>query len=191
MYQPHFSSQCKIASESWIWHTTSSTLMTVIFLQRAEEHLHCLCVIFDQPREHNLKLKPTKCSFFREEITYLAHWVSKDEMWPSKWNLEVIEAVCVPPQTCTEVYSFLSLLGHYKRLIKGFAYIAHPLSEHLAGEGASRKSEQVSLTEMPWKAFETLKQACMTAPILAFTDYSKPFLLETDMSKGELGAVLS
>ena len=50
----------------------------VIFLQMAEEHLHHLCVIFDQSREHNLKLKPLKCSFSGEYITYLAHQVSKD-----------------------------------------------------------------------------------------------------------------
>ena len=45
----------------------------VVFSESAEEHLHHLCVIFDQFREHDLKLKPSKCSFFREEITYLAH----------------------------------------------------------------------------------------------------------------------
>ena len=49
----------------------------VIFLSTVEEHFHCLHVIFDQFREHNLKLKPSKCNFFREEITYLAHQVSK------------------------------------------------------------------------------------------------------------------
>ena len=45
----------------------------VIFSHTAEEHLHHLHVVFDQFREHNLKLKPSKCNFFREEITYLAH----------------------------------------------------------------------------------------------------------------------
>ena len=45
----------------------------IVILQTAEEHLHCLCVVFDQFREHNLKLKPLTCNFFREEITYLAH----------------------------------------------------------------------------------------------------------------------
>ena len=49
----------------------------------------------------------------------------------------------------------------------------------------------MSLTEEALKAFKALKQVCMTAPILAFTDYSKPFLLEADASKGGLGAVLS
>ena len=65
------------------------------------------------------------------------------------------------------------------------------LNEHLAGEGASRKSEQVSLSEDALEAFQALKQACMSSPILAFADYMKDFLLETDASKEGLGVVLS
>ena len=45
----------------------------VIFLHTAEEHLHHPCVVFDQFREHSLKLKLSKCNFFKEKITYLAH----------------------------------------------------------------------------------------------------------------------
>ena len=59
------------------------------------------------------------------------------------------------------------------------------------GEGSSRKSEWVSLSEGTLKAFDALKKACMTAPVLAFADYNKPFLLETDVSKDRLGVVLS
>ena len=60
----------------------------VMFLEMAEEHLHFLCIIFDQFREQNLKLKLSKCSFSRKEIAYLAHQVSKDGMQPSNSNLE-------------------------------------------------------------------------------------------------------
>ena len=49
----------------------------------------------------------------------------------------------------------------------------------------------MSLTEDALKAFEVLKQACMTAPILAFADYTKPFLLDTDAAQDGLGVVLS
>ena len=49
-----------------------------MFLQTTEEHLHKLQVVFDCLREYNLKLKPSKCSLFREEIDYLAHKVSKE-----------------------------------------------------------------------------------------------------------------
>ena len=60
--------------------------------------------------------------------------------------MEVITE-CMLPQTYTKVHAFLGLVGHYRRFIKGFACIAQPLSEHLAGEGAGRKVEWVSLTE--------------------------------------------
>ena len=95
------------------------------------------------------------------------------------------------PQNYTEVCAFLVLVGHYRRFIKGFVHIVQPLNEHLTGEGASRKSEQVSLSEDALKAFAVLKQVCMTAPVLAFANYTKPFLLETDASKDGLGVVLS
>ena len=90
-----------------------------------------------------------------------------------------------------EIRAFLGLAGHYRQFRKGFTWIAQPLNEHLAGEGASRKSEQVSLSEDALEAFQALKQACMSSPILAFADYTKDFLLETDTSKEGLGGVLS
>ena len=49
----------------------------------------------------------------------------------------------------------------------------------------------MSLSKEALKAFEALKQACMQSPVLAFTDYTKDFLLETDTLKEGLGAVLS
>ena len=112
----------------------------IVFLQMAEEHLHRLCVVFDCLREYNLKLKPLKCSFFREEINYLAHQVSKQGVWPSSTNIKAITEYALP-QTYTEIRAFLGLVGNYRWFIKGFAQIAQPLNEHLAGEGASRKLE--------------------------------------------------
>ena len=100
-------------------------------------------------------------------------------------------AQCAPPQTYMEICAFLSLVGHYWQFIKGFAWIAQPLNEHLAGEGASRKTEWVLLSEHALEAFQALKQACMSASILAFADYTKDFLLKTDASKEGLGVVLS
>ena len=65
------------------------------------------------------------------------------------------------------------------------------MNECLAREGASRKLEWVSLSEDALEAFQALKQACMSTPVLAFADYTKDFLLKTDTSKERLGVVLS
>ena len=115
-------------------------------------------VVFDQLREYNLKLKPLKCSLFKERINYLAHEVSKQAVWPSNTNLKAIADYALL-QTYTEIRAFLGLIGHYRWFIKGFAQIAQPLNEHLAGEGASRKLEWVSLSKEALEAFQANKPA--------------------------------
>ena len=162
----------------------------IVFSRMEEEHLHQLHVIFDQLRKYNLKLKPSKCSLFKEKINYLADQVSKQGIWPSNTNLKAI-AECAPLRTYTEIRDFLSLIGQFRWFIRGFARIAQPLNEHLVGEGASRKSESVSLSEEALEAFRALKQACMNSPVLAFANYTADFLLKTDASQEGLGAVLS
>ena len=64
----------------------------------------------------------------------MAHQVSKKGVQPSDINVKAITEY-TPPQ------AFIGLVGHYRQFIKGFAQIAQPLNEHLAGEGASRKLE--------------------------------------------------
>ena len=116
--------------------------------------------------------------------------MSKQGVQPSNTNLKAIAKYALL-QTYTEIRAFLGLVGHYRWFIKGFTQIAQPLNKHLAGKGASRKSEQVSLSRDALEAFWVLKQACMNSPVLAFADYTKEFLLEMDASKEGLGAVLS
>ena len=162
----------------------------IIFSDTEEEHLHRMWVVFDRFREHGLKLKPSKCDMFRNEINYLAHHVSKDGVLPSKKNLEAITE-CPPPDTYTKIKAFVGLVGHYRHFIKGFAHIAAPLYDLTSGQNKDKKKEHVDLTPEAREAFDTLKVACLQAPILASPDFDKPFLLETDASGKGLGAVLS
>ena len=67
-----------------------------------EEHVQHLCVVFDCFQEHNLKLKPTKCKFFWNEINYLAHHVSKEGVKSNKGNVKAV-AEFILPQTYMEI----------------------------------------------------------------------------------------
>ena len=127
---------------------------------------------------------------FKLEINYLAHHVSQKGVLPLKKNLESI-AQCPPSDTNTKVKSFVGLVGHYRHFIKGFAKIAAPLYDLTSGDNKDKKSEHVDLSPDAREAFDCLKAACLQAPILAFLDFNKPFLLETDASGRGLGAVLS
>ena len=51
----------------------------------------------------------------------------------------------------------------------------YPLHDHLSGEGTSKKSEHVTLTEDALGAFEMLMKACLKAIMLSFADFNKPF----------------
>ena len=162
----------------------------IVFSEIPEEHLQRMRVIFNHPQEHCLKLKLSKCDVFKPEINYLAHHVSQKGVLPSKKNLESI-AQCPPPDTYTKVKSFVGLVGHYRHFIKGFAKIAVPLHDLTSSDNKDKKSEHVDLSPEALEAFDCLKAACLQAPILAFMDFDKPFLLETDASRKGLGPVRS
>ena len=162
----------------------------IVFSKMPKEHLRRMCVVFNCLHEQGLKLKPSKCNVFKLEINYLAHHVSRKGVLPLKKNLESI-AQCPPPDTYTKVKSFVGLVGHYRCFIKGFAKIAAPLYDLTSGDNKDKKSEHVDLSPEAHEAFDRLKAACLQAPILAFPDFNKPFLLETDASGRGLGAVLS
>ena len=162
----------------------------IVFSKMPEEHLRRMHVVFDHLREHGLKLKPSNCDVFKSEINYLAHHVSQKGVLPLQKNLESI-AQCPPPDTYTKVKSFMGLVGHYRCFIKGFAKIAAPLYDLTSGDKKDKKSEHVDLSPEACEVFDCLKAACLQAPIPAFPDFNKPFLLETDASRRGLGAVLS
>ena len=62
----------------------------IVFSRTEEEHLHCLRVVFACFLEHGLKLKPSKCHFLQDEITFLGHEISAEGMKPGMANLKAI-----------------------------------------------------------------------------------------------------
>ena len=74
----------------------------IVFSRTEEEHLHRLRVVFGRFLEHGLKLKPSKCHFLQDQITFLGHEISADGMKPGAANLRAI-AEMAPPKTYTEI----------------------------------------------------------------------------------------
>ena len=93
--------------------------------------------------------------------------------------------------TVIEVRCFLRDTGLYRSFIKSYANIAKLLSDMLSGDNSMLKGKRVNLSTEVLAAYEDLKMRCMTAPVLTFANFKKPFMLETNISKEGLGAVLS
>ena len=161
----------------------------IVYSRTPEEHLKRLQAVLDHFALNGLKLKPSKCHFFKESLTYLGHEISAAGMLPGQEGIQKIAEMGYP-RTVTGVRKFIGATGYFRRFIKNYARIAEPLNNLIGCDNAKLKNHPVTLSPEAKDAFNTLKQKCMTAPVLAFADLEKPFLLETDASALGLGAVL-
>ena len=163
----------------------------IIFSETIDEHISRLQRVFARLREHGLKLKPSKCHLLVEEVLYLGHVVSKDGIKTNPDKIDVVRTWPVP-KTAKEVRSFLGFTGYYRRFIEKYAAVAKPLFELLGGKRSAKKSPPKPFvwTDECQKAFDELKMKLTSAPVLAYPDFTKPFILQTDASLDGCGAVL-
>lgn len=167
----------------------------ICYSETLEEHFSRLQAIFQRLQAAGLKLKGSKCEFFRTRVQYLGHLVSSEgiETDPSKIQ-DIISTKA--PTSLTELRSFLGFASYYRRFVPNFAQIAKPLNDLLVGHPTNKKGKSRKAA-VPWvwgeaqqRAFDELKAVLITPPVLAYADYDKPFILNIDASTSGLGAVI-
>ena len=110
-------------------------------------------------------------------------------MLPGQKGVEEI-ARMGPPMMYIGVRKFIGAVGYFCHFINNFTQIAKLLNNLLGCGNSKLKNHPILLTAAAEEAFYMLKKKCATAPLLAFADLKRPFLLETDASKYDLGTVL-
>ena len=118
-----------------------------------------------------------------EEIAFLGHIVLREGVKPDPSKIKAIQE-WEPPKNVTEIQSFLGLAGYYKRFMKDFSTVARPLTALL------KKNMPFQWNEKCQHSFERLKEALITAPILALPTESGDYVVYTDASRQGLGCVL-
>lgn len=170
----------------------------IIFSETFDAHLDRLEAVFDRLRQHNLKLKPSKCEFFKTEVTYLGHIVSADGIKTDPGKINAIKDWPVP-HSVKDVRRFLGFSGYYRKFVKNYASIVRPLNDlligHSTGPNKPKKKKQPRPSTFEWKAeqqdaFATIIDKLSSPPVLAYAEYEHPFILHTDASMNGLGAVL-
>eukprot|EP00253_Pinus_taeda_P019879 PITA_19879 len=155
----------------------------LIYSCTIEEHHEHLRIVLQTLREHQLYAKFSKCDFFKEEIQYLGHVITKDGI---AVDLEKIKAIMEwpVPKDVADVRSFMGLVGYYRRFVEGFSKVAFPITS------LQKKGKLFHWTPNCQKSFEQLKHLLTTAPILSISDPNKDYIVCTDASKEGLGGVL-
>jgi hypothetical protein len=155
----------------------------LIFSRTEEEHLRHLRTVLTRLRDQELYVKPSKCAFMQREVAFLGHRIGADGLRVAPDKIGAVQQ-WPQPRSVTDVRSFLGLANFYRRFVKDYSRIALPLTELTKETTAWRWGTQEQA------AFDALKAALCSPPVLLVPDQSKPFVLNTDACKYAIGATL-
>ena len=158
----------------------------VIYSTTWAEHLDHLSSVLQRLQDAGLTIKLGKCNFATHECTYLGHTIGNGSTKPEKSKVENIQNYPVPTNK-KAVRAYLGLTGYYRRFIPNYADVAQPLTDLTK----KKLPDRVNWTEECQQAFESLRNALSTRPVMRNPDFGREFILQTDASKYGVGAVLS
>jgi hypothetical protein len=156
----------------------------LVYSKTQEEHDSHVLLVLKRLREHGLYAKLEKCSFGCNQVEFLGYIISSEgiSMDPAKVRT-VVE--WQTPRSVRDVQCFLGFANFYRKFIQDYSKIVLPLTQ------LTRKGQPFIWSEETDMAFESLKKAFTSAPILAHVDPEKPFIIEADASDFALGSILS
>ncbi|KIK12807.1 hypothetical protein PISMIDRAFT_18468 [Pisolithus microcarpus 441] len=135
-------------------------------------------------QREKLRLKISKCIFEAEEVEFLGYVIGNGRIKTHTVKTDAVQE-WKEPENLTQLRSFLGFTNFYQKFIAGYSTISAPL-HHL-----SKKDVSWTWGLDQQQAFDKLKAALGSSPVLNIPDPTKPFALFTDASQSATGAVLA
>jgi len=162
----------------------------LIYSKTYEEHLEHIKLVLAKLREAKLYAKMSKCEFFKEEVKFLGHIVSREGVKVDPEKVRVMEK-WPPPRTVSDVRSFLGLTNYFRKFVRGYSATVAPLIKLTKGNPKKKQDVQFDWGPDQEQAFVAIRNALITAPVLVIPDLNKPFVVISDASMNASGAVLT
>jgi hypothetical protein len=156
----------------------------VVYSKTEAEHFEDLKTVFDRFRAAGVHLKLEKADFFATDAAFLGHQISSNGLGIQRDKVDNI--IGIPsPRDVSAVRRFIGCCSFYRRFVPNFATIAAPLT------ALTKKFARFLWTDECETSFLRLKSILASEPVVAFPDYSLPFIVSPDASDVGLGATLS
>ena len=156
----------------------------LIYSDTIEEHHQHVREVLSRLRKHGLYAREDKCEFHKSEVEFLGYVLSEKGLQMAQDKVEIIQN-WPEPRKVKDIQSFLGFANFYRRFIDGYSAITVPLTR------LTRKGAPWIFTEECRKAFNFLKQAFTSAPVLTHWIPGSQIVVETDASDYALAAILS
>lgn len=167
--------------EPWVFHYIDDFIVATDTFER---HIEILAQVALKLREAGLQISTQKSRFCMSRLVFLGYVVDEAGIRPDPSKIAPI--LDLPrPKNVREVRRLIGMAGWYRRFIDGFSTITAPLTDLI-----KKAKQKFSWTDEAQAAFESLKLALTSSPVLGIPDYSLPFQIECDASDHGMGAVL-
>lgn len=159
----------------------------IIVSENFESHMKMLNEVYKRLKNANLTVNRKKCEFCRDSLKYLGFIIDKTGLKTDPEKVECMVNYPIPKNT-TQVKRFLGMCSWYRRFIKNFATVVEPINALLRGR---KKGQGIAWSEEADVAFNKIKTALVSSPVLASPDFTKEFTIQCDASDVGIGAVLT
>ena len=156
----------------------------IVFSSSFEQHVARLRSVLSRIRDARLKLKPGKCSFFKEEVAFLGFILSKEGVLPNPDNVAKVQN-WPRPTNVKQVRGFIGLANFYRRHIRDFSSIARPMID------LTKKGKSFEWSDACEQSFVQLKEALVGPEVMAYPRDEGTFYLSCDASDTCIGCSLS
>jgi len=155
----------------------------LIYSRDIEKHKQDVKEVLIRLQTANLRLDPEKCEFHESEVEFLGYVVTTEGIRADPAKIKALQEY-PKPETVKQVQSFLGTINFNRQFIEGFSKMALPLTEITKKEIGYRWGTPQE------NAFQQLKQACVSLPVLRTFEPGQPIRIETDASDTAMGACL-